>query len=304
MSIVGEANPQSAYQNQLGPTVATLAILLIISLVTAFLSGVFRRRCIVGRTRIAPTESLWPFYLAFAVGWLILFAGPGILLVHPTGPSSLPTESRYTDQQLLTVQLVNTLLLISFLAIFTARTRKTAALGLSPSQIIPAIPRALLGGLVAIPLVMAASIVTELVIQHLSGNHDQFIHPMLKMLNESTVRWQETVIVLSATLTAPIAEEILFRGYLQSLLAASTAHWFGDSSDSRPRWIAVLLTSAAFAILHPQWSWVAIFILAICLGYAYERTGNLWVPMLMHASFNTIEVTLNWFANHVQLHAH
>ena len=30
-----------------------------------------------------------------------------------------------------------------------------------------------------------------------------------------------------------------------------------------------------------------IFLLALCLGYAYERTGNLWTTITMHALFNT-----------------
>jgi membrane protease YdiL (CAAX protease family) len=29
-----------------------------------------------------------------------------------------------------------------------------------------------------------------------------------------------------------------------------------------------------------------IFVLALCLGFAYERTGSLWVTMSIHALFN------------------
>ena len=57
--------------------------------------------------------------------------------------------------------------------------------------------------------------------------------------------------------------------------------------SARARWQAVLLTSLAFALFHPLWMAPLIFVLAICLGYAYERTGNLWVTIAMHAIFNT-----------------
>jgi hypothetical protein len=52
------------------------------------------------------------------------------------------------------------------------------------------------------------------------------------------------------------------------------------------RWIAVIITSVVFALVHPLWTAPLIFLLAVCLGYAYERTGSLWVPIVMHAMFN------------------
>jgi membrane protease YdiL (CAAX protease family) len=39
-----------------------------------------------------------------------------------------------------------------------------------------------------------------------------------------------------------------------------------------------------------------IFVLSLCLGYAYERTGNLWVPITIHALFNTIETVYSLYA--------
>jgi hypothetical protein len=57
-------------------------------------------------------------------------------------------------------------------------------------------------------------------------------------------------------------------------------------------WVAILATSALFALVHPTWTWPAIFLLAVCLGYAYERTGNLWVPVVIHAAFNATSTVL------------
>ncbi len=63
----------------------------------------------------------------------------------------------------------------------------------------------------------------------------------------------------------------------------------GVHSDTRTGvdWSAIGITSALFALMHPPWSLPIIFLLAICLGYAYQRTGNLWVCITMHALFNT-----------------
>ena len=41
-----------------------------------------------------------------------------------------------------------------------------------------------------------------------------------------------------------------------------------------------------FAGVHQPWTLPPIFVLSVCLGLAYERTGNLWVPVVMHAAFN------------------
>lgn len=58
------------------------------------------------------------------------------------------------------------------------------------------------------------------------------------------------------------------------------------------RWLAIGLTSMLFAVVHEMWTWPAIFILSVCLGYAYERTGNLWVPIFIHLAFNTVSTVL------------
>jgi len=70
--------------------------------------------------------------------------------------------------------------------------------------------------------------------------------------------------------------------------AAATAPW-----PAAPiRWLAIILTSLLFAAIHPWWTMPPIFFLSLCLGYAYERTGNLFVPITIHALFNISSLTL------------
>jgi membrane protease YdiL (CAAX protease family) len=63
-------------------------------------------------------------------------------------------------------------------------------------------------------------------------------------------------------------------------------------SSPIPSLLAILLTSFLFASVHPLWSFPIIFLLALALGYAYERTGNLWVSITMHAMFNSVSTLL------------
>ena len=59
------------------------------------------------------------------------------------------------------------------------------------------------------------------------------------------------------------------------------------------RWAAILVTSFIFAFIHlmPD-SFVVLFALAVGLGYVYERTGNLWAAITLHAAFNCLNMYL------------
>ncbi|MHC5083523.1 MAG: lysostaphin resistance A-like protein, partial [Planctomycetota bacterium] len=56
--------------------------------------------------------------------------------------------------------------------------------------------------------------------------------------------------------------------------------------------IAILISSALFVILHQPHHWLALMALSYGLGYAYERSGSLLRPILMHIFFNGFSVTL------------
>lgn len=89
----------------------------------------------------------------------------------------------------------------------------------------------------------------------------------------------------------PIFEEILFRGFF---FAGLRRHW---------RFIpAALVSTAFFASLHLQFqevSWVdnlatfiSIFSLSFFMTLAFERTGNLWTPILFHSLHNLMVVII------------
>jgi membrane protease YdiL (CAAX protease family) len=58
--------------------------------------------------------------------------------------------------------------------------------------------------------------------------------------------------------------------------------------------VAIIVTAVLFAAVHfpqPQ-SIPAIFLLALGLGYAYERTGSLVAPIVMHMIFNAVNMLI------------
>lgn len=91
--------------------------------------------------------------------------------------------------------------------------------------------------------------------------------------------------VLSVLVMAPLIEEFLFRGGLQT--------YFKKRLGAKP---AILLSSLCFALFHfsPRQGLgnipliLSLLILGGFLGFIYERQGSLWAPIGLHMTFNTI----------------
>jgi membrane protease YdiL (CAAX protease family) len=91
---------------------------------------------------------------------------------------------------------------------------------------------------------------------------------------------------ISLFLLIPIAEEVVFRGFLQGGLLRKV--WFRQASFGLSR--ANQLTSLVFALAHlwqhPLWLFPGYFGVSLVLGYFRERYRGLMVPVLLHSYFN------------------
>ena len=87
--------------------------------------------------------------------------------------------------------------------------------------------------------------------------------------------WNGLWLLAAGVLAAPLCEEFLFRGLLQ-----------GGLRRSLPAWQAIGIAAALFAIVHPPAAMLPVFVLGLCTGYAYERSGALLAPMLTHALYS------------------
>jgi membrane protease YdiL (CAAX protease family) len=125
-------------------------------------------------------------------------------------------------------------------------------------------------------------------------------HPMQEMLFEKRSVSVIGLALVSAVVLAPVAEELMFRGFLQGWLEkrAQSArrveeHETTALEASRPSGgafglVALLLPAAFFAGVHfGQWpAPIPLFVLAVGLGVVYRRTKGLVAPIAMHATFN------------------
>ncbi len=137
----------------------------------------------------------------------------------------------------------------------------------------------LLVGVVAIglcPLVLEATV--WFLVQVVPG-FEPLAHPTITRLDEQ--RGDPAVVGalwVGAAVIAPVAEEVFFRGVLQTVLG----------NVLRRRGAAIIMASILFGVVHlgqPQ-AVPALVAMGLILGYAYERTGALLVPIAAHAAFN------------------
>ncbi len=105
--------------------------------------------------------------------------------------------------------------------------------------------------------------------------------------------WAIAVLWIGAVAVAPLAEELFFRGVIQTWLMRATGR----------RLLAVGITAAIFGAVHLSWTppqfhaVVPLGLLAVLLGLSYERTDALAIPIAVHALFNLstmIAVTQGW----------
>jgi membrane protease YdiL (CAAX protease family) len=86
--------------------------------------------------------------------------------------------------------------------------------------------------------------------------------------------------VLAICIGAPIAEELLFRGFLLPSLAGSRLGF----------WPAALITSAFWAAMHWNYSWLGlaeILVIGVFFSWLLRKTNSLRIPMFWHAAYNS-----------------
>lgn len=95
---------------------------------------------------------------------------------------------------------------------------------------------------------------------------------------------------VTSTTIAPISEEIVFRG------------WLFNALRRRLRlWPAIILSSLAFAAIHPSISSVTTLIFGMLAAIAYYKTQNLWVSILIHA-LNNLLISAQSIIEHILIH--
>lgn len=162
-------------------------------------------------------------------------------------------------------------------------------LGGSPRAGLSLVPRkrdvvkGLLAFALVLPIVTAVSYAAAIGFQMATGREPPMLaHQALEEMVANPRSLRTAMMIVLAVVLAPLTEEIVFRGLVQSGFLRVTGRV----------WPSVLASSALFAAVHvgsigeSVHALAPLFVLGVCFGIAYERTGRLWVPIVMHAAFN------------------
>ena len=94
------------------------------------------------------------------------------------------------------------------------------------------------------------------------------------------------IVFITLVVLPPVTEEILFRGFLYNTLKKVTV-----------KRVAIVVTSVLFSAAHLEFlgdnplnfiAAIDTFVLSLFIIWVYEKTNNLWAPILLHALKNLI----------------
>ena len=263
----------------------TITITDVFCLVGLLLLGLWLLKTSFGKKALADSvrrRNNMPLYLPF----IPLFTWYGIVTL-----TILFTEKLLPDwQDWQGVLLVNLSLCISSIAtmviiillVRTSFVRRLKGFGLDAKTIHKDFFAAVVNLLTIWPVVLIALVATIYLGELIWGQdfqmqpHEELesiaLHPQLSV---------RMLIIITAVVIVPVCEEMLFRGLFQTMFCSFTG---------RP-WLSILMSSGLFTMVHGNAGhWPALFVLAICMGYSYEKSGSLFRPIFIHSLFNTTAI--------------
>ena len=145
----------------------------------------------------------------------------------------------------------------------------------------------ILAWLISFPLVIAVGQLCDFILYaffHLENYEQVAVRYLKKSIHSSSQLIPALLMIVCA---APLIEELLFRGCLQSYLKRYMKNG-----------VSIILSSICFSVFHFSFSQgignvsllVSLFIFALFLGFVYERQGSLFASISLHMTLNIVSV--------------
>jgi membrane protease YdiL (CAAX protease family) len=259
-------------------------------------------------------------------GLLGLYLVASVLALVATGYKGPAGGAAPTITQFTHIAAVDTLVRILMIGMMIALAYwltydRLEGWGLSWNRLPGGVTLGLLATALMAPPIFLVMQATDLVIQAL--HRASPVHEVLRILQDHPPIATSALLLFSAAILAPIAEELFFRGILQTALIQWNPFSLGfaiepplpgfrlypnlpagpqpelvrssylPAPSAARRWVAILISSTLFTLVHGQVEFFPVLmVLALALGYLYERTGNLWASITLHAAFNSTSLAL------------
>ena len=272
-STTRQSEANQANQRDDGVSVHILAVGLIVITIWVFLICTRPQRLSLARAPGRPNRLQVPhvalvFLIALIPGSLVSFYYQYYLKI------SMPTSAKLAVLALTQVTIIVACLLVAkWTFVFGLRN----GLGLNLRHPVRDVVWAVLAVLALMPVIWTLTWASSWVMHEMGQeiNHN----PVFDYLGG--FGWGgKAATMVGVVILAPLAEELLFRGMLQSMLRSYRV----------AAWPAVAISSTLFVLAH--WSVphdvVPLLPLAVVLGYSYERCGRLVPSILIHSMFNAV----------------
>jgi membrane protease YdiL (CAAX protease family) len=208
-------------QTILDPVFIGFVVLLAISVALAVMLRVYRVRTVAGPDRVGDRRAALRLVLAMIAGFCvsvlvaIQYESMRGLVPHNGQPAPLPTPA---DSAFLAIAsplaFFFTLLVADWMI---GGFELLIQLGIAATRIPAGVARGMLGVLVILPPTYALNYVAEWVYTRMKMTHPTE-HPLLKLMHEPQdpkIKW---ALIVAAVFVAPLFEEYLFRGHIQTLI--------------------------------------------------------------------------------------
>ena len=256
-----------------------------------------------GRKSLAdsrPRRNNMPFYLPFVPLFIWVIAGSLAIAIAAKLAGDLQQwQKAFLDNFIYFVTAIAVTVIVIILARATF-ARRLKGFGLNVRTIHKDFLAAVINLLATWPLVIAALIVTMFFGKLIYGQDFAIEqHEELELITAYPQLPLRILIVVLAILVAPLIEEMLFRGLFQTMIRSvleirnpkpvlNKAEGFQTRHSA---WLSILISSALFVMVHTDIAhWPALFVLSLCLGYSYEKSGSLFRPIFIHSFFNVVTI--------------
>lgn len=193
------------------------------------------------------------------------------LLVHPSHPYAFNPGHVPGMSLLMLAALVSQISILVFVALAARWQRATGALKLhKPEEGWRVCVHAL------VLMAMLVAVLNAVAFTVARSEVERDLAQMLRMVHAGGL----PIILLAIGLGAPLSEELLFRGYMTSGLAATRMRF----------WRAALLATLLWSALHISYTWVGlieVFCIGVYFSWVLWRTGSLLPSLFCHAVYNT-----------------
>jgi membrane protease YdiL (CAAX protease family) len=281
---------------ELGKTITIADVIICLPGFT--LLGIWLLRTSLGRKALAdslPRRNKMPVYLPL----FPLFIWLGIIVIltfvkEVLLPDLPDWQTAYFDNLIVCIGAILAMAVIVVLAKghFAKRLK---GFGLNAKTIHKDLFAAVVNLISVYPLVVLALVLTMFFGKLVWGPQFQIQkHQELELIGLHSQLEVRVLIITTAIIIMPVFEEMLFRGLFQTMIRSLLeARSFRErlQNEALTPWLSVALSSCLFAAVHVNAGhWPALFVLAVCMGYAYEKSGSLYRPIFIHCLFNATSI--------------